>query len=238
MSLRKIHISNKKARNSFINFKGYPPVSNTIKVDLNNKTLNNKKIIKGTSKTSFEGLLPKYEGDLDAMARDLITNDPEIDIEITGKFLGKSPKVYINEALQVVYRVNKIEKVFDPKGELKEERNLRHLSSNIINDEAPLKWSGKYFKIDKAFNKFVFVRTYQLFHDSGLTFDFLYDIAKDLEEQQSFLLLGSGAKGMGPAIFQENGQAFRIFLEGRTQGEEYMLLMHLSNLEFKSLNNE
>ena len=75
-------------------------------------------------------------------------------------------------------------------------------------------------------------------HDSGLTYDFLYDMAKILEEKKSFLLLGSGSKGVGPAIFQENGQAFRIFLEGRTQDEQYMLLMHLSNLEYKALNNE
>ena len=237
MSLRKIHISNKKARNTLINFKGYSPVSKAIKVDANKKPILNKKIIKGVSQTSYEGLIKNYEDNLEKMAADLIANDPEIDIEITGKFLGQSPKVYVNQDLEVVYRVNKIEKVFNPKGELQEERNLRHLSANIVGEE-PLKWSGKYFKIDKSFNKFVFVRTYQLFHDSGLTFDFLYDIAKDLEEQKSFLLLGSGSKGVGPAIFQENGQAFRIFLEGRTQGDNYMLLMHLSNLEFKSLNNE
>jgi len=106
--------------------------------------------------------------------------------------------------------------------------------SNVISDD-PLKWSGKFFPIKEAYNQFVFIRTYQMFHDSGLTYDFLYNMAKELEEKQSFMLLGSGKKGVGPAIFQEGGQPFRIFLEGRTQGDDYMLLMHLSNLELKPI---
>jgi len=63
-------------------------------------------------------------------------------------------------------------------------------------------------------------------------------MAKELEDKKSFLLLGSGKKGTGPVVFQEGGQSFRVFLEGRTQGKEYMLLMHLSNLELKPLNDD
>ncbi len=236
MSIRKIHISNSKARNTFINFKGFTPVSKAIKVDQSNTPVTNKRIIKGVAETSFEALQKKYE-DLNKLAEAIISGNPEINTEVTGKFLDSSPKVYINEDLQVVYRVNKTEKVFDPKGELKEERELRHLESNVT-DEEPLKWSGKYFPIEKSFNKFVFIRTYQLIHDSGLTYDYLFEMAKELEDKKSFLLLGSGKKGTGPVIFQEGGQAFRVFLEGRTNNKEYMLLMHLSNLELKPLNND
>ncbi len=237
MSLRKIHIANHKSRNTLVNFKGHVPASNAVKVDDQNKKVFNRKIIKGVAEKTFDGLLLSMGDDLEKMAEALIQGDPEIELEVTGRFLGASPRVYVNEALQVVYRVNKIEKVFDPKGQLKEERDLKHLPSNITSED-PLKWSGKFFPIAKAYNKFVFVRTYQLFHDSGLTYDFLYDMAKELEEKKSFLLLGSGSKGMGPAIFQEGGQSFRIFLEGRTQGDQYMLLMHLSNLELKKLGDD
>jgi len=170
MSLRKIHIANKKARNAIINFKGHTPTSRAYKVDENLNKVFNRKIIKGVAENTLDGLKAKLGDDLEKMADLLMSGDPEIDYEVTGRFLGASPKVYINEALKVVYRVNKIEKVFDPNGALKEERELRQLDSNITN-EVPLKWSGKYFKIDKYYNKFVFVRTYQLFHDSGLTYD-------------------------------------------------------------------
>jgi len=234
MSLRKIHIANEKNRNTLINFKGIIPAPNTFKVDENNDKVFNRKVIKGIAENSIDGLLEKYGDDLAKVAEALIAEDPEISYEVTGRFLGPSPKVYVNEDLKVVYRVSKKEKVFDPSGDLKEERELRQLDSNITAEE-PLKWSGKYFPIEKAYNKFVFIRTYQLFHDSGLTYDFLYDMAKELEEKKSFLLLGSGKKGVGPVIFQENGQPFRVFLEGRTKGDDYMLLMHLSNLELKPI---
>jgi len=234
MSLRKIHIANDKNRNTLIDYKGITPSSNANKVDENNDKVFNRKVIKGIASNSMDGLKDKYGDELEKIAAALIAEDPEINYEITGRFLGPSPKVYVNEDLKVVYRVNKKEKVFDPNGELQAERALRQLDSNITSEE-PLKWSGKYFSIEKSYNKFVFVRTYQLFHDSGLTYDFLFEMAKQLEEKESFLLLGSGAKGVGPVIFQENGQPFRVFLEGRTKGDDYMLLMHLSNLELKPI---
>ena len=237
MSLRKIHISNKKARNTLIGFKGFTAKPKVKRVDAEANNIFNKKIIKGTAANSFESLAKQYEGDLDQLAEELIAGDPELDLEITGKFLGPSPKVYINEDLKVVYKVTKTEKIFSPEGDLKEERALRHLESNIVSD-VPLKWSDKYFPITQIYNKFVFVRTYQLFHDSGLTYDYLYEMAKELEEKKSFLLLGSGTKGLGPAIFQDGGTPYRVFLEGRTEGDKYILLMHLSNLEFKNLHNE
>lgn len=234
MSLRKIHIANEKSRDSLIDFKGYLPSSNAVKVDATGAPVQNKKVIKGTSENTIDGLKATYGDDLEVIAENLINSDPEISLEVTGQFLGKSPRVYVNEALEVVYKVNKKEKVFDAEGKLTEERDLRQLVANVISED-PLKWSGKFFPIEKSYNKFVFIRTYQLFHDSGLTYDFLYGMTKELEEKKSFMLLGSGKKGVGPAIFQEGGQPFRIFLEGRTQGDDYMLLMHLSNLELKPI---
>lgn len=234
MSLRKIHIANEKSRDSLISFKGYLPSAKAIKADANGAPVINKKIIKGTSENTIDGLKATYGDDLEAIAENLINGDPEINLEVTGQFLGKSPRVYVNEELNVVYKVNKKEKVFDTEGKLTEERELRQLVSNVLSED-PLKWSGKFFPIEKTYNKFVFTRTYQLFHDSGLTYDFLYAMTKELEEKNSLMLLGSGKKGVGPAIFQEGGQPFRIFLEGRTQGDDYMLLMHLSNLELKPI---
>ena len=237
MNLRQIHISNPKERNSLIGFKGFPLVSNTIKTDKDGTPTINKKIIKGISTSSLDGLKEKFDDDLDKIAEGLIASDPEIDIQTIGKFLTNTPRVLVNDSLQVVYKVDKKEKVFNPKGELVEERDVKQLFSNILGD-TPLKWSGKLLPKAKAFNKFVFVRSYQLQHDSGLTYDFLYDIAKELSEKDSLMLIGSGAKGIGPVIFQDGGTPFKVFLEGRIKDDQYMLLMHLSNLELKSLNKE
>jgi hypothetical protein len=81
--------------------------------------------------------------------------------------------------------------------------------------------------------KFVFARSLQVQHLDGLTYDYLYAMAKDLHDADEVVYVGSGAKGRDPLVFQANGTPWRAFLEGRTDGPRYQLLMHLSNLELK-----
>jgi hypothetical protein len=85
------------------------------------------------------------------------------------------------------------------------------------------------------YNKVVFVKKYQLHHVNGLTFEFLYDIAKQLEDEQSLMIVGAGKNGKDPLVFQDGGKKYRGFLEGRTQGKKYLLVLHLSNLELKDI---
>ena len=47
--------------------------------------------------------------------------------------------------------------------------------------------------------------------------------------------LGGGASGKEPLLFVPNGSPYRGLLEGRVDGERYMLLLHLSNMELKGL---
>ena len=54
------------------------------------------------------------------------------------------------------------------------------------------------FPKNQALRKFVFARTYQLRHVNGLTFDFLYEMAKKLHDSNSMMLLGGGEKGNAP----------------------------------------
>ena len=77
------------------------------------------------------------------------------------------------------------------------------------------------------------LRKLQLGHLDGLTFDFLYEIAKSLHEKKSMLYLGGGPTGKQPLVFQRNGSSFRGFLEGRIKDDSYLLVLHLSNLELK-----
>ena len=59
-----------------------------------------------------------------------------------------------------------------------EEKEKAYSKSNI-NGESIVKWTGKYIPKKKLFNKVVLASKYQLKHVNGLTFDFLYKIAKD-----------------------------------------------------------
>ena len=79
----------------------------------------------------------------------------------------------------------------------------------------------------------MFRRTVQLCHGDGLSFDFLFEIAKELEKDNSVVLLGTGDKGSAPLVFQANGRGYRGFLEGKTEGKRYQLLLHLSDMELK-----
>ncbi len=115
-----------------------------------------------------------------------------------------------------------------------EERPVKETVSNVLL-ETPVRLSGKLFPKKDLIQKFVLGKKYQLSHSNGLTFDFLFNIAKELEGSNSLMLVGAGPKGLEPLVFQDGGKTYRAFLEGRTNGEKYCLIMHLSNLELKGV---
>jgi phosphate starvation-inducible PhoH-like protein len=55
----------------------------------------------------------------------------------------------------------------------------------------------------------------------------------ELDEEDVMVLLGAGESGKDPIVLQLNGTAYRGFLEGRVNGETFILLLHLSNMELK-----
>jgi hypothetical protein len=61
----------------------------------------------------------------------------------------------------------------------------------------------------------------------------LFDIAKELHDKQSLMMVGGGPKGNEPLVFQDGGKTYRAFLEGRIKEKSYVLLLHLTNLELK-----
>ena len=58
-------------------------------------------------------------------------------------------------------------------------------------------------------------------------------MANDLQKKNQLMFVVAGTKGIEPLIFQVNGTPMRGFLEGRTDGKKYKLLLHLSNMEIK-----
>jgi hypothetical protein len=86
---------------------------------------------------------------------------------------------------------------------------------------------------DEAVHRFVFTNKKQLVHISGLTYDFLYAMAKDLDKRKALLLVRGGEKGESPVIMNRGGKPYNAFLEGRVDGDSYCLVLHLSNMELK-----
>ena len=85
-------------------------------------------------------------------------------------------------------------------------------------ESRPLRWSGVFIKKEEACRKFVFSGKVQLHHINGLTYDFLYGMAKELGEANSLMVLGAGPKS-GPLILRRGGTPYRGFLEGRIEVE-------------------
>jgi hypothetical protein len=127
-----------------------------------------------------------------------------------------------------------VQVVKTPDGAEKERKDLQKEQSNV-NVELPILWSGKKFPIADAVKKFVFAKKYQIKHISGLTYDFLYAMAKDLHDSKSLMFIGAGAKGNEPIRITTGGEQYRGFLEGRVDGDKYCLILHLTNLELKAI---
>jgi hypothetical protein len=190
------------------------------------------RIIKGDLTRDISALDAKCGG-RENVARSLVDGDPEIDLEMYGSFLRESSRVFVDIDGKVVHKVQQFEVVRNPDGTERERRPRKVAVPNVA-DEVPIRWTGKLIKKAEAFNKFVFASKRQIMHVNGLTYDFLFNMAKELEKSESLMLVGAGPKGNLPLILTRGGQPFRGFLEGRTQGEKYCLVLHLSNMELKA----
>ena len=243
--IRYIKLANDKKRDAEITFKSLnPKPAITMVMESGDKVIN-KRVVKATSLTSIQTLLGKYnekpkEGVdfqmqlASKLAEDLIARDPELDLELTGKFIEDVSRIYINENEKPVFSVKKTEKIFSPSAELKEEREPKYNDSNITG-ESIVNWTGKLMPKDKIYNKLVFHKKYQLKHINGLTYDFLYDMAKQLADKDSLMMMGAGQSGREPLVMSDGGKPYRAFPEGRIKGKKYCLILHLTDQELKPI---
>jgi hypothetical protein len=189
------------------------------------------RILRGTMDRDVDRIAARAGGP-DKVAEALIAGDPEVDLETYGMRLGPTQRVYVDPDRQMVTKVEEWEIVRDPDGSERERRPRKILHSNT-NIEIPLRWSGKMMKKADVVRRFVLAQKQQVTHTNGLTYDFLFGMAKELAEKDSLLLVGGGPKANQPLVFQRGGTPQRGFLEGRIQGDKYMLCLHLSNLELR-----
>lgn len=200
-------------------------------LDEEGRQASSSRLVKATLSHDYAQLLAEH-GEASKLSQLLIDGDPEIDLENTGRFLRETSRVYISGQGDIVRNVRFCEIIKNADGS-ERERRPRQMSETNISGDIPLRWSGIFVPKDKAVRKFVFAGKVQVQHVNGLTYDFLYAMAKDLEERNSLMLLGAGPKSNQPLILRRGGTPYRGFLEGRTEGEKYLLLLHFSNMELK-----
>lgn len=230
--MRKINISNEAKRNAEVAFGTTFHRPTPIFKTADGQRAINERRVRNTMVTNDDALIALYG---DNLAEALVNGDPEIDMEKFGKKVEGIKKVYLTPEGKVAYGVTLNEHIYLPDGTEKEVRPEQTTEANIAIDDVPLKWTGKLIPRKKAMRMFVFKKSYQIQHINGLTYDFLYDMAKKLAESDSIMLIGGGPKGVAPLVMANGGTPYRAFLEGRIDGDKYALILRLTNLELKPL---
>jgi len=230
---RWMKLANAKGRWAQVRIEPHRRRSETIFVGPDGERVTSATFIKSTLDTGYESLRNRY-GDAAAIAEALITGDPEIDIETAGHSAGRTDRVLLDPDFNVLYAASPREVIYDPDGTEIERREPVDIEANVNPDMPPV-WSGHMMPRADAARGFAFTRNYQIRHVDGLTFDFLFDLAGHLERADAMAVVGSGLKGTGPLFLERNGVPYRGFLEGRTGGDKYLLILHLSNMELKRL---
>ena len=230
--MRKINIANEKKRDAILGFEAKPTRPKVKQVLKDGSEKKNVKILKSTLETDISGLSNKFS-DLEDLSQEIIKSDVECDIETTGLKLGPTKKIYAGKDNKPVFNVKLVEIIKDNKGEEKSRKSYDPKESNVAIETLPISWSGKFMPKATAVKKFVFAKHYQIRHVNGLTYDFLFDMAKELHEKNALMFLGGGKKGNEPLIITTGGLPYRGFLEGRIKDDIYCLILHLTNLELK-----
>ena len=225
-----IHIANSKGRDATVGLssvKAEPPP----KMGLPGVKIAFRRYLAASETGIDETMKVNFGGDY---AEALLKGDPEVDLELVGRTIDHTQTVYLDGKGSLMFADPKfLEEVTNPDGSEKERRDPVDTESNV-DAGLPVRWTGKKVPLADAVRRFAFRRTLQLQHVDGLTYDYLYEMAKELEEASVMMLVGTGEKGSGPLIFQANGRAYRGFLEGRTKGKSYRLVLHLSDMELKA----
>lgn len=225
----RIHISNASARNATVVAVGIKTSDTSIPAK-DGSPVTFKRYVAAGESTLHTDLVKKYG---ESYSRALVESDPEVDLETVGRLIDGTTSVLMDKSGNPLYCAPEVfEIIYGVDGQEVERRTPIEVAPNV-NEEVPIKWTGRLIARPDLVRKFAIKRTMQIKHADGVTFDFLYSIAKDLEEKDSVMLLASGVDGKSPLIFQTNGTPYRGFLEGRTVGEGFVLLLHLSNMELK-----
>lgn len=191
------------------------------------------RLVRATDETHLPALVARF-GDDAALAKALVEGDPEIPLAWVGRPLQEASRVQVDPDGQILQVARFLEVVRGPNGDEKARRPYVDVEATVTEDGPPLLWTGRLVPKGDIVRRIAFSRALQLRHVSGLTFEFLYEMAKTLHDADKLLMVGAGEKGQKPLILQLNGLPWRGFLEGRVEGEGYKLVLHLSNLELKT----
>lgn len=227
--MRRLHIANSGNRDAII-VAAPPKVEGGVTQGLDGKPAKFRRYIAAAEGRMNDDLVASIGEDLSDA---LINGDPEVDLEHVGRFLEGTQSMLTTSDGEPMYASPKIMEItLDPSGAETGRKEPTDVAATVTED-IPLRWTGRKLPRQEVVRQFMFRRSLQLKHVDGVTFDFLYAMAKELHDEDVMMLMGAGESGKDPVILQLNGSAYRGFLEGRINGESFKLFLHLSNMELK-----
>ncbi len=225
--VRRIQLADHRGRDATVLLVPVGETTKRLHQDLEGKPVQNARRIRATGCNSAEGLLARYP-DPDELARTLIAEDPDIDIEVTGRATGQCDRVHLDGDGKILYAPSILEARYGADGIEQERRPLTVRPSNLV---APPVWSGELLPRGDILRTYALTRAYQIMHSNALEFDFLYGMAAFLGERNAVARVGSGRRGNGPLILERNGPKYRGFLDGRVQDNAMRLVLYLAAFE-------
>ena len=231
---RYIGITDSKHRDAQVQMEGAKSAPRRHFTDSDGERVRSWRLVKATEGHDYPSLRERYP-DAEELAQALVDGDPEVDRENIGRKTGPTDRVWIKPDGKILYSAQVLKAVYDPHGDELSREDFVDVEASV-DDETALPWTGRLLPRDDVVRKFALVRKIQLRHINGLTFDFLREIAQQLEDAGQMLFVGAGRAGSQPLIFQRNGSPYRGFLEGRVSATGgFKLVLHLSNLELKPI---
>ena len=227
--MRRLHIANAGNRDAIV-VAAPPKVPGGVTQGLNGEPAKFRRYIAAAEGMTHDDLVANIGDDL---SQAVINGDPEIDLERVGRFLEGTQSMLTTSTGEPMYASPRIMEItLDAKG-VETGRKAPTDTPATVTEEIPLRWTGRKMPKKDVVRQFMFRRSLQLKHVDGVTFDFLYAMAKELHDEDVMMLMGAGESGKDAIILQLNGSAYRGFLEGRIEGEGFKLFLHLSNMELK-----
>lgn len=191
-----------------------------------------RRILAFDSTFSTERILQENGNDLSTQLK---ASDIEVDIESAGKIIGRTHRIVVNDDFQPVYDYKEVDILRKTNGE--EIRREHKTSKSNINDVIPVIVSDHYLTPKEMLLKYIFRKSYFLFHKDETSYGFLFELAKFLADKNQFARVFSfnpETKKPEPLVLYQGGTLFSAaFLEGRIRDREYCLILHLSDRELK-----
>ncbi len=165
----------------------------------------------------------------------LITRDPDIDIESAGEPINKTYRIYVDKGLQPAFSFTAYDVMTRPSGEI-EERFHAPPQPNV-NETIPLKISAPRYTPLEVATQFVISKSFYLLHSDGVSYRFLYEIAQSLDSAKKFAAITAyhpiTLNKVPIVLFRSNPPFPAAFLEGHVKKDAYCLILHLSRQELK-----